>query len=193
MVEKLDHLVPVSEKVKYYQGKDYSAYQTGPVRIYFSPWLSIGFSGIEDESRDGLMNFYQSSLNDLAVYFRKGLVDGQMFYENYKGFRKLDSKWQGRASQAAAGNLNFKAQYSDDTDSYEGLELKIIYFEEEMGLESAPFIRLYNVWVQLDKAGDAWGEIDQYMLLITLPNGDSDDYLLRYDSAEFMSLEYNLE
>lgn len=184
-VPQLDRLISASPDVVVYRGRDYTAYQTGDVRTYFSPWQQVGFDGFEEQTREGLIDFYQKSLNELGVLFKTGLVTGEMFYDRYQGYRYLlEAK-----GEPPTGNVSFQSTYEEDLVQFKGRSLKVLYYEKQTD-PTAPYVLTYHIWAQLDKTDNEWGSFDHYALMVTLPNIDAKEYTMRYQGGKLQELDY---
>ena len=182
---RLEHLVASSPDVMTYRGKDYTAYQSGDVRVYFSPWQQLGFDGFEDQTREELLDYYQKSLNELGILFKTGLVTGEMFYDRYKGYRYLlEAK-----DESSNPKTTFEPNYEQDIVQFKGRAFKVLYYEKHTD-PTAPYVVTFQIWAQLDKTDSEWGSFDHYTLMVTLPNIEAKEYTMRYQGGKLLELDY---
>lgn len=169
--------------------KDYSYFIKDSVRVYFSPYLLLGYC-LPWDSLDQARKINSDIVNrGYGLLFKQGIITGEMFYQALNKDNKFVQPLRNMSSYPSNDSL---PSFYKDIYSYNGPILKILMFiEQENDTLKGPNITSYKVYATPDKLEDGWGACPMFKLVIESDKKYKEKNSTTYfNNSKLLLLEY---
>jgi len=141
------------------QGPDFRVYQPGKIRIYVAEAFQHGFIGMDSEA--DYTAFYQRTVSEIGVLFKRRVLTGEMFLAAVGG------EWP------EVGVIQLHQRNLTQVDELLAVDpgplIKLLYYQDISDPADASH-RKYDLWITFSRSETGWGEF--YHFTILLENND---------------------